>query len=172
VSPWVSQGWNLIGITDGSSGWTTNDFLGNSTFPLNPLLSPCHNNGGPIWTICPLGGSPARDKGNSNLATDARGGRRIVDFASIPNSPGGNGSDIGALEVDSLFRIVAFAKSNTFARVTFKSDPGGIYTVQQTSVLTNRVWTNVVTLPGTGQNLNATNFAPLPNRRFYRVRSD
>jgi serine/threonine protein kinase len=37
----TSRGWNLTGITDGSSGWTTDDFLGNSSSPINPLLSPC-----------------------------------------------------------------------------------------------------------------------------------
>ncbi len=53
-----------------------------------------------------LAGSPARDAGHSGLPTDARGGLRIVDFPNIPNAPGGDGSDIGALEVDSLFRII------------------------------------------------------------------
>lgn len=169
----TSQGWNLIGITDGSSGWTTNDFLGNSVFPLSALLGPCQDNGGPVWTMCPLSGSPARDKGRSDLATDARGGRRIVDFGSLPNAPGGDGSDIGALEVDSLFRIISITKSDSFARVKFKTDPGNTYRLQQTSLVTNRVWTNIVgTVTGNGQNLEATNFAPLPDTRFYRVRAD
>ena len=168
-----SQGWNLIGITDGSSGWTTNDFLGNSTFPLPALLSPCQDNGGPVWTMGPLANSPARDKGRSGLATDARGGIRIVDFPNVANAPGGDGSDIGALEVDSLFRILSITKSNTFARVRFKSDPGNTYTLQQTSVVTNRTWTNLVgTLTGTGQELEATDNGPLPPWRFYRVRSN
>ena len=123
--------------------------------------------------MCPLSGSPARDKGRSGLATDARGGRRILDFPAIPNAPGGDGSDIGALEVDSLFRIISITKSNSFARVKFKTDAGGTYRLQQTSVVTNRVWTNIVgTVTGNGQNLEVTDFGPLPQARFYRVRTD
>jgi len=178
----TSLGWNLIGITDGSSGWTTDDFLGNSSFPLDAGLSPCQDNGGPVWTMCPLAGSPARDAGNSGLPTDARGGPRIVDFPNIPNAPGGDGSDIGALEVDSLFgaiTIITFyadtnATTSGFSLVRFKSDPGTTYRLQQTSVVTNRVWTNIVgtVMTGNGQNLQAFDFGPLPTARFYRVRAD
>lgn len=88
-------------------------------------------------------------------------------------APGGNGSDIGALEVDSLFRILSITKSSSSARVKFKTDPGNTYRLQQTSVVTNRVWTNIVgTVTGNGQNLEATDFGPLPSLRFYRVRAD
>jgi hypothetical protein len=176
----TSQGWNLIGITDGSSGWTTNDFLGNSVVPISALLGPCQDNGGPVWTMCPLAGSPARDKGRSDLATDARGGPRIVDFPNILNASGGDGSDIGALEVDSLFGAITItvypggAGTSGAAVVGFKSDPGTTYQLQQTSVVTNRVWTNVVgaVMTGNGQILGATDFGPFPTVRFYRVRAD
>ena len=169
----MSQGWNLIGITDGSNGWMLNDQLGNSVSPLNPLLSACQDNGGPVWTVGLLAGSPARDAGNSGLPTDARGGRRIVDFQNIPNPFGGDGSDIGALEVDALFRITSIRKSNAVARVKFKSDPGILYTLQQTGVVTNHTWTNIVgAITGTGQELEAADNGPLPRSRFYRVRSN
>lgn len=176
----ASQGWNLIGITDGSSGWMLNDLLGNAVSPLNPLLSACQDNGGPVWTMGPLAGSPARDAGNSGLPTDARGGPRIVDFPNIPNAPGGDGSDIGALEVDSLFGAITIAfyaatiGTSGAAVVGFKSDPGTTYQLQQTSVVTNRVWTNIVgaVLTGNGQNLEAYDFGPFPTARFYRVRAD
>ena len=177
----TSQGWNLIGITDGSSGWMLSDLLGNAMFPLNPLLGACQDNGGPVWTMGLLAGSPARDSGNSGLITDARSGLRTVDFPNIPNAPGGDGSDIGALEVDSLFGAITITfdpititKSNTSTRVRFKSDPGTTYRLQQTSVVTNRVWTNIVgaVMTGNGQNLEATDSGPLPPTRFYRVRAD
>ncbi len=172
-----SQGWNLIGITDGSSGWTANDFLGNSTTPINPYLSPCQDNGGPVWTIGPLSGSPARDKGKSGLPTDARGGARIVDFPNVPNAPNGDGSDIGALEVDALLRITSISESNIVALLKFKSDPGSLYAFEQTSVVTSHIWTNFVGTPitGNGQELAVTNYTPLlllPPWRFYRVRSN
>ena len=47
-----------------------------------------------------LPGSPAIDRGQSNLATDQRGGVRRVDLSSVPNGPG-DGSDIGAVEMGS-----------------------------------------------------------------------
>jgi hypothetical protein len=170
----TSLGWNLIDITDGSSGWTTNDFLGDSSFPLNPRIGPCQDNGGSVWTMCPLNSSPARDKGKSGLATDARGGARIVDFPDIPNAPGGDGSDIGALEVDSLFRVLSIVKNDIFTRVIFKTDPGGAYVLEQTRALTNGLWTSVLgtDITGTGQNVEATDPTRLPLMRFYRVRRD
>ena len=170
----ASQGWNLIGITDGSSGWMLNDLLGNAVSPLNPLLSACQDNDGPVWTMGPLAGSPARDAGNSGLPTDTRGGPRIVDFSNIPNAPGGDGSDIGALEVDSLFGAITITKSATSAQVRFKSDPGTTYRLQQTSVVTSRVWTNIVgtVMTGNGQILDAIDFGPFPTARFYRVRAE
>jgi len=170
----TSLGWNLIGITDGSSGWTTNDFLGYSTAPLNARLGPCQDNGGPIWTMCPLTSSPARDKGKSGLATDARGGRRIVDFPNIPNALDGDGSDIGALEVDSLFQILSIAKNDAFTQVRFKTDPGGAYVLERTSAATNGLWVSVqnTDITGTGQSVEVTDPGPLPLMRLYRVRRD
>ena len=44
--------------------------------------------------------SPAIDKGASfGLTSDQRGVLRPIDFPSIPNAAGGNGSDIGAFEL-------------------------------------------------------------------------
>ena len=130
--------------------------------------------------MCPLANSPARDAGRSDLATDARGGPRVVDFPNVPNAPGGDGSDIGALEADSLFgaiTIAAYPGSATttgIVLVRFKSDPGTTYQLQQTSVVGNRVWTNIVgaVVTGNGQNLQALDFGPFPTARFYRVRAD
>jgi hypothetical protein len=41
----TSASWNLIGITDGSSDWTTNDFLGNSAFKRRWLGRPQRSHG-------------------------------------------------------------------------------------------------------------------------------
>jgi hypothetical protein len=47
-----------------------------------------------------LEGSPAIDKGNSfEESTDQRGLPRPSDFVGIPNASGGDGSDIGAFEL-------------------------------------------------------------------------
>jgi hypothetical protein len=95
-----------------------------------------------------------------------------VDFPTLPNAVNGNGSDIGALEVDSLFGNISITRTPTSARVKFKTDPGNTYTLQQTSVLTNLAWTNLVgTVSGNGREGEATDMGPQPPTRFYRERS-
>nr|MBP9892587.1 right-handed parallel beta-helix repeat-containing protein [Planctomycetota bacterium] len=64
----------------------------------NPMLGPLQNNGGPVFTMRPLIGSPAIDKGGSSGATDARGIARPFDNPAIANASGGDGRDIGAVE--------------------------------------------------------------------------
>jgi hypothetical protein len=101
-----SQGFNLIGKKDGSTGFTAaSDKKGTIAAPLNPKLDPrgLHNNGGPTQTVSLLAGSPAIDKGTSigltgTLTTDQRGFSRTVDNTSIVNATGGDGTDIGAFE--------------------------------------------------------------------------
>ena len=89
----VSKGHNLIGETDGSTGWVSSDLTGTIAAPLNPLLAPLGNYGGPTQTMALLPGSPAIDAGSNSLipsgvTTDQRGLSRIV-----------NGTvDIGAFE--------------------------------------------------------------------------
>jgi hypothetical protein len=84
-----SQGHNLIGITDGSSGWTATDLTGSVASPLNALLGPLANNGGPTQTVALLPGSPAIDAGgDTGPSTDQRG---------LPR-PSGLHFDIGAFE--------------------------------------------------------------------------
>ena len=89
----VSKGHNLIGETDGSTGWVGSDLTGTMAAPLNPLLAPLGNDGGPTQTMALLPGSPAIDAGSNSLipsgvTTDGRGLTRIV-----------NGNvDIGAFE--------------------------------------------------------------------------
>jgi parallel beta-helix repeat protein len=95
-----SQGFNLIGKTNGSSGWVASDLTGSIASPLDPLLGPLQYNGGPTPTMAPLPGSPAIDQGNSGgLTTDQRGAARPSDNPAIPNANGGDGTDIGAVEV-------------------------------------------------------------------------
>jgi hypothetical protein len=70
----------------------------------NPLLAGAlANNGGPTQTLALQPNSPVVDKGSSGGVTDAthdqRGFTRPVDFSGTPNAAGGDGTDIGALEV-------------------------------------------------------------------------
>jgi hypothetical protein len=66
----------------------------------DPLLGPLQDNGGPTQTMAPAGASPAIDAGSAHgQTTDQRGDPRPVDFPGIANPAGGDGADIGALEV-------------------------------------------------------------------------
>ena len=108
----ASQGNNLIGKTDGSSGWVGSDLTGTIAQPLNPLLAPLGNYGGPTQTMALLPGSPAIDAGNNALipagvTTDQRGLPRIV-----------NGTvDIGAFE-SSGFTIAVTSGSGQSADIS------------------------------------------------------
>jgi predicted outer membrane repeat protein len=70
----------------------------------DPQLSALADNGGPTATMALPQTSPAVDQGKAFCAvtTDQRGLIRPLDFASLPNPAGGDGSDIGAFELQSL----------------------------------------------------------------------
>ena len=110
-----SGGYNLIGSGDGSTGWIgLGDQVGSTNAPLNPLLGPLQNNGGSTPTMAPLVGSPAIDQANNlNILTDQRGRSRPYDNPAIINAVGGNGGDIGAVELNYFPSIVV---SNTYDR--------------------------------------------------------
>ena len=112
-----SNGFNLIGRSDGSAGFTAiGDQTGTIAAPLDPKLGPLQDNGGPTWTRALLPGSPAIDAGiSANLSTDQRGGVRTHDYPDIPNSPGGDGTDIGSFEV--AVPLVRLANISTRLRI-------------------------------------------------------
>jgi CSLREA domain-containing protein len=66
----------------------------------DPQLSALANNGGPTETMLPGPTSPLIDQGRAEagLTTDQRGDPRTVQ-ASVPDPPGGDGTDIGSVEL-------------------------------------------------------------------------
>jgi hypothetical protein len=70
----IGNGSALSGISNG----TNHNQIGTSSSPLNPLLGPLQNNGGPTFTMLPLTGSPVIDDGDPALANtlDQRGSNR------------------------------------------------------------------------------------------------
>jgi predicted outer membrane repeat protein len=96
----VNESFNLIGKNDGSNfvAGTPNanlSFVGTTATPINPMIAPLANNGGPTQTHALITGSIAIDHGANpnNLRHDQRGKgfKRTV----------GAGTDIGAFEVQA-----------------------------------------------------------------------
>ena len=104
----TSHGYNLC--SDAAGGDTTTGpggFL-NATGDVrntDPKLGPLADNGGPTQTHALLPGSPAVDKGKNvdSLPTDQRGTgfARTYDDPANANATGGDGTDIGAFEVQA-----------------------------------------------------------------------
>lgn len=94
----TSLGYNLSSDDGGGFLAATGDQINT-----DPMLGPLQDNGGPTFTHAPLTGSPAIDAGKNFTAgtTDQRGFGfvRTFDDTSIANATGGDGTDIGALEV-------------------------------------------------------------------------
>ncbi len=97
----VSQGYNLISQAFPGTTTITGDTTGNI---LNQFaqLGPLADNGGGLKTQALVPGSPAIDHGKSfGATTDQRGLTRPYDEPTIPNAAGGDGSDMGAFEVQA-----------------------------------------------------------------------
>ncbi len=81
----------LTGLTNGTNG----NIVGTTATPLDPLLGPLQDNGGPTFSRKPLLGSPVINAGNnaaaSALTTDQRGFLRVigpsVDIGSVEFQP-------------------------------------------------------------------------------------
>jgi CSLREA domain-containing protein len=127
----TSQGHNLLGKSNGSSGLTdgvNGDKVGTVAMPLDPQIGPLQNNGGPTFTRALLIGSPALDAGDNcvfdntclptlgvSLTTDQRGAgfaRKLDgDFNGTP------AVDMGAFELNAAQTGPAFLVNST-------NDPG------------------------------------------------
>jgi CSLREA domain-containing protein len=112
----VSNGFNLIGrntsvTTEFPAGLPSGtDYVGTGAMPLDPMLGSLGANGGPTETHALLAESIAIDKGSAQgLARDQRGYIRTIDLPGTPNSPTGDGTDIGAFEFQSTPDVEGFA---------------------------------------------------------------
>ncbi|MEM7311839.1 MAG: choice-of-anchor Q domain-containing protein [Planctomycetota bacterium] len=97
------------------------NLIGTFEDPLDPLLDPLSDNGGPTLTHAPRTGSPVLDAGFSLLAGDQRGFQRVINFDAVPDNPaGGNGVDIGAVEIQDW--PATFFSGNTTVEFETASD--------------------------------------------------
>jgi hypothetical protein len=115
----VSQGFNLIGASSGFNAVAT-DLVG-----VDPLLDDLKDNGGPTETLALLAGSPAIERGHSSgVARDQRGLLRPVDTPALANAAGGDGSDIGAYEVQA--NQLPGCSDDTIVTTNADSGPGSL----------------------------------------------
>jgi hypothetical protein len=170
----VSQGYNFVETGDGSIGLTdgTNaDQVGTLAGPLDAKLGALQDNGGPTMTRALLIGSPAIDRGSSDgLTTDQRGRPRPVDDPAIVNAAGGDGSDIGAFELQSQpVTLLQPVKNGSNVVIQFPSEVGQTYRIERKGALTSGTWTTIAdNVTGTGRLLQLTEPASAM-QRFYRV---
>lgn len=114
----ISGGFNFIG-TAGATGFPAlpTDMVGTAAAPLDPLLSGLSTSGSSLPAFFPLAGSPLLDAAAyfHAIATDQRGAPRPADLPAVTNAARGDGSDIGAAEVQVAPLITA---SQPFVELT------------------------------------------------------
>ena len=161
-----SQGHNLIGVTNGSSGFSApGDLVGSTNLLLNPKLGPLADNGGPTLTMALLPGSPAIDAGSAvgSPPTDQRGVLR----------PQGPGVDIGAFEYRYLPVFTgATMLSATNCRLQMAGlPPNQTYSLQVSTNLLN--WWDVTNfMAGSNGVFQCVDpIAGATQLRFYRLKS-
>jgi hypothetical protein len=113
---------NLIGnntgttlTATGSTPDSNGNIIGSGASPINPLLAPLGNHGGPTQTTALLPGSPAIDHGANpaSLTTDQRGDPRVV----------GTAPDIGAFESSGFTLTYVSGSDQTAATSTAFANP-------------------------------------------------
>jgi hypothetical protein len=110
----VSLGGNLIGVTNGGTGFTApGDLTGSSSAPIDPQIGPLADNGGPTLTMALMPGSPAINAGRASggSSTDQRGTPR----------PQGTGPDIGAFEYQFAVPVITSARFQSASRFWLQS---------------------------------------------------
>jgi hypothetical protein len=110
VGTFQSKGFDLIGATDGSSGWIASDLTGTAALPLSPGLGALQTNGGSTPTIAIVAHSPAVNAGDPALVgtQDQRG---------VSRSPH---VDIGAFQVAAAVKLLISAQALTTAGTGFQ----------------------------------------------------
>jgi predicted outer membrane repeat protein len=126
-----SNGHNLIG--DGTSTGLVNgvngDQVGTTAHPIDPLLGPLANNGGPTLTFAVLPGSPALDAGDNSLAVDQDANPLTTDQrgAGFPRLLGG-AVDIGAYEAPDQPPVVSGVAVSAAEGAAFSSQAVATFT--------------------------------------------
>jgi hypothetical protein len=126
----TSLGHNLVGDASCPNDGTA-DLL-----QADPGLLPLDSYGGSGPTRPPDMGSPAIDAGFSDFTTDQRDLTRPWEFINVPDSSGGNGADIGSVEIQGPFVSAtdpASPSSNRQPRVIGGAEDGSTIELHATS---------------------------------------
>jgi hypothetical protein len=138
-----SFGSNIIGVEDDTcvsftNGGTRSDQVGTVASPINPLLGPLENNGGPTFTMILRPGSPAIDAIPGLKGTDQRGFARPGAGQSAPSIgaletqlPSFVGTSANGAYVENLYETLLgrTADAGAVAFVTFLNKGGSRATV-------------------------------------------
>jgi hypothetical protein len=131
-----ASSFNLIGVSPLLKGIQTG--LNNNQIDTlaNPRLGPLQDNGGPTLTVAPLPASLAVDAGFNfagDPSTDATNHPRTVNLIPIPDRIGSDGTDIGAVELQSVPSPTVLTVNSTS-----DNDQGGqLLTLLEASELVN-----------------------------------
>ena len=162
----TSDGYNLS--SDNGGGFLT---AAGDQINTDPMLRPLRDNGGPTPTMALLPGSPAIDTGKSfGLTTDQRGAPRPFDFPGIANASGGDGSDIGALELGRP--TLNIQKVSTNAVLSWQSYYGDFTLQSVTNVIASNSWATVAGTPVVVANQNVLTNGPISGNNFYRLQGN
>ena len=125
----VSQGFNLIGNGDGSSGivhGTNGDQVGTTASPIDPRLAPLGDYGGPTLTHALLPDSPARNAGDPAFPVTDLDPAISTDQRGLPRVRNGR-IDIGAYEAPPPAVITApesGTRTNGTPTISGTAEPG------------------------------------------------
>ncbi|MGD9125921.1 MAG: choice-of-anchor Q domain-containing protein [Planctomycetia bacterium] len=120
----IGDGTGETGLVDGDNG----NQVGTVAAPIDPMLGPLQDNGGPTWTMEPLSGSPAIDAGDNELAVDPEGHSLLTDQRYYLRQFGT--VDIGAVESQPMGIPVAYDDALTL-------DQDSALTFEQSDLLGN-----------------------------------
>jgi hypothetical protein len=195
AGPFNSQGNNLIGKSDGSTGLTNGvngDIVGTVASPVDPLLGALMNNGGSTFTHGLLYNSPAVDAGNDcvntvahcsdasipQLSLDQRGLSRQADGDLVA----GAHVDIGAYERQASESRPVASGSNIHVdlndvRLAFPTVSGtrrddGAANGLQPAIVNNSVSITVIPVPVDAPPTSFAAFDVTPSSAFYTAPVD
>ncbi|QFS43699.1 DUF4347 domain-containing protein [Nostoc sphaeroides] len=122
----IDAGNNLIGKSNGSTGFNTSTLVGTSVNPIDPKLGTLQNNGGKTFTHTLQPGSPAINAGSntlvfSQISTDQRSAERIADSTV----------DIGAVELQPSSTITPPTTSKPKDTVVTNTNDSGEGSLRQ-----------------------------------------